>query len=247
MSVRANRGLFCVFAAWMMAFFADSLWAWSTPAATTTTLAVTSAGSTIAPGGSVVFGGVVKLTATVKSNGSAVTTGLVSFCDASAAYCTDIHQIGTAQLTSAGTAVVKFVPGIGSHSYKALFAGTPNGVLKTAGSASSTTAVTVTGIFPTTTTLVSSGSAGNYTLTASVTGLVNSSLLPGPAGMVSFPDTTSGNASLGTAALGVGSAALGFLNSSNPATDQSPYSVAWGTSMGMVFLISRSRTIAVSR
>ena len=39
-------------------------------------------------------------------------------------YCEDIHLLGTAQLTSAGTAVLKFIPGMGSHSYKAVFVGT---------------------------------------------------------------------------------------------------------------------------
>jgi hypothetical protein len=72
----------------------------------------------------VASGSVVTLTATVLSGATAVTTGLVNFCDATAAYCTDIHILGMAQLTSAGTATLKFVPGIGSHSYKAVFVGT---------------------------------------------------------------------------------------------------------------------------
>jgi hypothetical protein len=43
-----------------------------------------------------------------------------------------------------GTAVFKFRPGSGSHSYKAVFAGTPNGALAAAGSTSGSTALTVT-------------------------------------------------------------------------------------------------------
>jgi hypothetical protein len=83
---------------------------------TTTTLTLSSS--------SVASGTVVTLTAAV-SNGAAVTTGLVSFCNATAAYCENPSvAIGTAQLTSAGTAVIKLAPGIGSQSYKAIFNGT---------------------------------------------------------------------------------------------------------------------------
>ena len=88
---------------------------------TTTTLAVTSAGN---PVSTVTAGTVVTLTATVKAGITAVTPGQVNLCDATAAHCTDIHLLGTAQLTSAGTAAFKFIPGTGSHSYKAVFLGT---------------------------------------------------------------------------------------------------------------------------
>src|SRR5580700_5349647 len=73
---------------------------------TTTTLAITSSD---ARADSVSAGTVVTLTATVKSKAQAVTVGQVSFCEAEAKTCTDIHLLGTAQLTSAGTAVMKFV------------------------------------------------------------------------------------------------------------------------------------------
>jgi hypothetical protein len=75
----------------------------ATPAATTTTLAVTSAGKPVT---TVARGAVVTLTATVQSSGAVVTPGTVNFCDASVTYCTDIHLIGTAQLTNAGTATL---------------------------------------------------------------------------------------------------------------------------------------------
>ena len=116
------------------------------PPTTTTQLALTSGG---APVTVVTTGSVVTLTATVNSGVTAVTTGLVNFCDATAAYCTDIHLLGTAQLTSGGKAVLEFVPGIGSHTYKAVYAGTyTDGT-----SASSTAALTVTGKYPTTTSI----------------------------------------------------------------------------------------------
>ena len=69
-------------------------------------------------------GSVITLTATVTAGTSPVTPGQVDFCDAVATYCTDIHWLGTAQLTSAGIATLKLLPGNGSHSYKAVFRGT---------------------------------------------------------------------------------------------------------------------------
>ena len=92
--------------------------------------------STVAPGDA------VTLTAAV--NGGTVTQGLVNFCNAAATYCTDIQLIGSAQLTSAGTATFTLLPGIGVHSYRAVFAGT-NAV---GASASSAASLTVTGSYP---------------------------------------------------------------------------------------------------
>ena len=103
-------------------------------AATTTTLAITSGTGTVT---TVSSGTAVTLTATVKAGTAAVPLGVVKFCDASAAHCTDIHLLGTG-LLSAGSAVFKFVPGPGVHSYKAEFAGT------TADAASSSAAASTT-------------------------------------------------------------------------------------------------------
>ena len=100
--------------------------AWSGPQpawasqATTTTLSLTSGGNAVS---SVAGGTVVTLTATVQAGATALTLGQVNFCAATAASCTDIHLLGTAQLTSAGTAVLRFRPGPGSHSYQAVFLG----------------------------------------------------------------------------------------------------------------------------
>jgi hypothetical protein len=89
--------------------------------ATSTTIAITSGGNSVS---SVAAGTAVTLTAHVNAGGTAVTPGQVNFCDASATTCTDIHLLGTAQLIGAGTATLTFRPGIGSLSYKAVFAGT---------------------------------------------------------------------------------------------------------------------------
>jgi len=190
-------------------------------ATTTTTLAVTSGGSPVT---TVTSGSVVTLTATVKVGSTPVTPGRVNFCDATAAYCTDIHLLGTAQLTSAGTAALKFRPGIGSHSYKAVFVATNSD----AASSSSASALTVTGKYPTTATITQGGVAGNYTLTATVAGYVNETGLASPTGTVSFLDTSNGNSVLGTAALGTGVSGLGWLNSQTPATGGNPSSVVVG-------------------
>jgi len=187
------------------------------PAASTTSLAVTSGANAVT---SVSAGTVVTLTASVVSNSLPVTPGLVKFCDASAAHCEDIHIVGTAQLTSAGTAVIKFRPGLGSHSYKAVFAGT----IRTASSTSATATLTVTGPPRTATAITQSGSVGDYTLVATVGGLASS----GPTGTVSILDSSDGNAVRGTAELSASTPGLSFLNSSNPATGQYSYSIAEG-------------------
>jgi hypothetical protein len=132
----------------------------------------------------------------VAAGSKAVTVGQVNFCNASATYCTDIYLLGTAQLTSAGTAVFRFIPGIGSHRYKAVFRGTPNSTQAYAASTSDTVTLTVTGTSPTTTAIAPSGGAGNYSLTATVTGHINAPSLPAPAGSVSFLDTADNNLSL---------------------------------------------------
>jgi hypothetical protein len=160
---------------------------------TTTTLALSSA--------SVTAGTVVTFTAAV-SNPSAVTTGTVNFCDATKTSCTGLGLLGTAQLTSAGTAVIKLVPGVGSHSYKAVFAGI-TGTSDSSVSSAQPLTVTATGKFSTTTAISSSGSAGNYTLTGTVAGAG----IPGPTGSVSFVDTTNGNFVLGSASLGASTSA----------------------------------------
>src|SRR5271168_2662309 len=170
----------------------SQVWAFAQPA--TTTLAVTSGGSTVT---TVTAGSVVTLTATVTAGGTPTTPGQVSFCDATAKYCTDIHLLGTAQLAN-GTATLKFRPGVGSHSYKAVLAEPANlGPSASTASPLTVTAAAVTAPVATTTYLESSGTPNIFSLTAAVPGDGNAL----PTGMVSFLDTSNGNAVLGTAAL----------------------------------------------
>jgi hypothetical protein len=129
---------------------------------------------------------------------AAVNPGQVKFCDATAAHCEDSALLTTAQLTSAGIATFKFRPGVGSHSYEAIFVGTHSYAKST--STTATLSVTVAGPYPTTTAIIASGPPGNYSLTATVVG-IGSSILS-PTGDATFTDTTSGNVPLGTAVLG---------------------------------------------
>jgi hypothetical protein len=205
-----------------MALCGGAVRAWAASAATTTTLAITSGGSAVS---TVNSGSVVTLTATVTSGGTPVTVGQVDFCDATATYCTDIHLLSTAQLTKSGKASMKFRPGVGSHGYKAVFAGTPNGTSNYSGSTSSTVTLTVTEAIPTTTSIAVSGIVGNYSLTATVTG---SGSAVSPTGSVSILDTSNGNALLETAALKTGTNAVSWTNNTGAPTGVYPDSIATG-------------------
>jgi hypothetical protein len=182
---------------------------------TTTQLTITSAGSPVTSTSS---GSVVTLTAMVVSGNSSVTVGQVNFCDATAAACTGTHLFGTAQLTTAGTAALSFVPGVGSHSYKAVFLGTSSA----ASSTSSASPLTVTGGSPSTTTITSTGSTGAYSLTATVAGIGSAA----PTGNVSILNASNGNAVLDTAPLTANPAAFNLVNLTNPTVTAEPIDVS---------------------
>jgi hypothetical protein len=132
----------------------------------------------------------------------------VNFCNASAKYCTDISILGSAQITSAGTAVIKFRPGIGSRSYKAVFLGTNT----YSGSASNASALTVTGTagpFATASSIAETGAWGNYTLTGTLT---EAGGTVAPTGTISFLDASNGNSVLATGSLGAAVAGIGWPN-----------------------------------
>ncbi|MFP5226749.1 MAG: FG-GAP-like repeat-containing protein [Acidobacteriota bacterium] len=182
---------------------------------TATTLQISSGGKAAT---SVAAGSVVSLTASVAAGSTTLTTGTVSFCTAGATGCDPTHLVGTAQLTSAGIATLHFVPGMGVHSYKAVFAGVGNNTT----SASAAATLTVTATQPTTTTIAQSGSAGNYTLTATVAGQG----AVAPSGSVSFIDTSNNNSVLATAALANAKATISWANPQSPTV--SNYAVVLG-------------------
>jgi hypothetical protein len=188
---------------------------------TTAMLSVTSGGAAVTTAAS---GSVVTLTATVNAGGIPVTPGQVNFCDASAAACRNTYLLGTAQLTAAGTATLKFRPGIGSHNYKAVFVGTN----KFGGSASSVSALAVTGTIGTlasTMTIAKSGAWGTYALSAMVTEAGNTAL---PTGSVAFVDTSNGNSVLQTVALASGATGIDWPNPQGLTTNTGSQAVALG-------------------
>lgn len=185
----------------------------SAATATTTALAVSPQGplTTLAAGSS------VTLTATVTAGSAVVSPGQVVFCDATAEFCQNSAALGIAQLTPAGTAILRLVPGIGTHSYKAVFTGTK----RNSSSTSSPQTLTVTGTNAPKVTITSSGSPGGYSLAGTVNG---SGLLPFT-GTVSFLDT-SNNFTLGTATLSTASLHQSSYASSSPSTGLEPSSIA---------------------
>ncbi|MGB6482580.1 MAG: VCBS repeat-containing protein [Candidatus Acidiferrales bacterium] len=174
---------------------------------------------------SVPSGSVITLSAKVTSGAVAVMVGQVQFCDAVASNCSDIYLLGTVPLTAAGTAVLKFIPGVGNHNYRAIFMGTVNGSSKFSKSVSAAEPLSVVEILPSTTTISATGTSGNYTMASTVT--ASGSVAP-VAGSVSFLDTSNGNNSIATVSLVSGTPVLGFLNSSNPPAGDSAWSMTTG-------------------
>jgi uncharacterized repeat protein (TIGR01451 family) len=189
-----------------------------TKAATVTSLSIKANGSEVS---SVAAGTVTTLTAQVTTAGANVSPGQVNFCDATVAYCTDVHILATAQLTSSGTATYKFRPGIGSHSYKAVFIGTQS----YAGSISTASPLSVTGTagpFSTATSIAETGAWGNYTLTGTVTEAGGTTA---PIGTLSFLDASNGNSVIGGGSLGAATAGVGWPNPGSLTKTQGTYFV----------------------
>ncbi|MDQ2840004.1 MAG: FG-GAP-like repeat-containing protein, partial [Acidobacteriota bacterium] len=147
-------------------------------------------------------GSVVILTATVKAGGTSLAGGTVTFRDT---YNRITQVLGTVQVQSSpvasvGTAALaKQLGGIGTHAVVAVF----NATSAYAASPSATQNVTVTGLYPTTASLIQTGgSAGNYSLAATITGLGSTSAFP--TGNMTLQDTSNSNLLLQTAGLVAG-------------------------------------------
>jgi len=179
----------------LLSVCAGAVSAWAASTATTTTL--TTSKKTV--NGRQIFVMVAKVTPT------AVTQGLVRFYDGST-------LLGTAQIVNTGTKYpvgtanlsVEMYPG--SHSLKAVFAGTGDYA-----ESSSTVAAVAANAGTATTTITSSGSVGNYTLTGTVTAI---GIKP-PTGQVDFENQTQGNVSIGAAALGAATLKRDFATAVN--------------------------------
>ena len=189
-----------------LAAFSFAMQAAAASVATTTTLAITSSAG---PATSVQLGTILTLTATVTAGGAPATSGLVTFCDATAPRCADAAVLGRAQLmhsgASAGTATVKMPFSVGSHSVTAVLIANSS----YQGSTSPAQSFNITADLATTTVLQSTGTAPSYTLNATVAG--GPSATAGPSGNVTFADLTNGNTSLGSATVGNPVSSLSFL------------------------------------
>ena len=164
-------------------------------------LAATSSTSTtlgITPASPVAPGAVLTLTATVASGGTPVGAGLVTFCNTAAAHCEDSAVLGTAALTPSGTATTHLRLGPGITGIAAMFQGTKTYAASTSAAQSITVAPA--------TSISATGSAGNYTLTGTVT-VPNSQAL---SGTVSFMDASNGNYLLGSATLASSAVPMSF-------------------------------------
>jgi hypothetical protein len=169
----------------------------------------------------------VTLTATVKNYaGNPVLTGTVVFCDGSVTVCLKGHALGSESLVvptspqNVGTAHLTITPTPGTHKYAAVFLGiglAPNVALQPSTSAAYN--FTVIGPYgPTSTTLTSSGSPGNYTLNAKV--VATGSKTVKPTGSVSFFDTSNANFNLGSSPLGPTTFSFGFNGPISPTPPQ---------------------------
>ena len=210
--------------------------------ATATTLAitnpVTSAASTPTDPTPVPYKTPITLTATVTyipapippattSPAVPVTTGLVLFCDASAAVCENNSALGLVQVTLPtaanpnSTATLKLGSGpLGNHNYRAVYLA--NNLY--ASSSSNSVTYIVTGTYASSTTIGSTGSVGNYTLSGTVAG-VGAVVSPGPSGYVNFLDTSAGNNPLGPSQ-SLGTVTLSTTFASAPG---SPFDIATDT------------------
>ncbi len=189
----------------------------SAQTATTTTLTVSPL--------SAANGSVFTMTAIVKAGATSLTGGTVTFRDT---YGSVTQTLGTVQVQSAngtkGNAVLRQrLGGLGSHSIVATF-----NPPKTYLTSSATQGVSVTGLYPTTASLTSTGVAGNYSLTTTIVG--SGILNLWPSGNVSLLDTNNSNYPLGSGSLVAGASGQQTIaGSTSPVTvGNGPLSVVTG-------------------
>jgi hypothetical protein len=151
----------------------------------------------ITPGTSVNAGTAITLTATIPGG----YPGTVTFCTANAAQCS------AAQLNSSGIATLKFIPGVGTYSIVAAFAGTSTEGASS--SAAQTLTINGAGNYLSSTSIAATGVPGNYTLTGTVTGFG----IVAPSGTVNFLDTTA-STTIGSATLDPATLGFGFVQAS---------------------------------
>ncbi len=188
------------------------------------TLTVTSSGSAVT---SVPSGTEVTLAVSATASGSPVNPGTVTFCDVFAyGLSGQCGALGSAQLTSSGTASIIVRPGIGTHSLQAIFAGTQSD----GAGASIPAPLTVTGKYPTSTGPFSQEILTDNSWRVSVNVLGTAPAQHFPSGTVQFLDQSNGNAVVATALLTPADAINHVFNTGAqaPATGTTPFSIATG-------------------
>lgn len=167
---------------------------------------------------------VLTATATSVSGGTPIRAGQVTFTyQETVNGVTFSGSFGSVSLSANGTAVLTTRPPAGTYVVTAALSGTA-----TAGASTSTPqmlTIAGNGSYGSTTELVSSGSVGDYTLTATVSGFG----FGAPAGTLSFLNTTNGNQPLATAVLDPTTVAQGLVPlSTAPPTASNVQFVATG-------------------
>jgi hypothetical protein len=160
----------------------------------------------VSPANPVSAGTIVTLTANVLASRRPVTLGTVKFCNAAVMGCELGGGLyGSTQLTSTGTATLIMSFGAGINTVKAVFVST--NVNTTSTSSTATINVSPLPIFPSLTSLTSSGNPGNYTLDGSVSAPGRQPLT----GTIGFTDLSNGNLQLLTTSLGPSARSFGTI------------------------------------
>ncbi len=216
---------FSFLAALNLAFFMPPLLALpATP--TTTTLAVSSAGTPVSAVSAPVA---VTITATVQASGTPVSPGQVKFCDLSInSQCAGAAYLGLSQVTTAGTATLVKRFGFGAHSIQAYFLGT-HSYAKSQSAATPLNQRWKPGASFAHIATSSGSTTGSYDLTVNLTGLAGVAVPPAPAGTVLFLDTSNGNTEVASGTLAAsGTPTLSAVSVFQPFTITSPIKLVVG-------------------
>jgi hypothetical protein len=173
----------------------------------------------VSPSGPIFAGAMVTMTATV-TDPDIVSTGFVNFCDATRSTCLPGDGLyGTAQLTRSGTATFRTRFGTGSNDIVAVFVPTKSNL----GSRSLTVNINVgaSAIYPSITSLTSSGGPGNYTLSGEVVAFGRQAM----SGMLDLLNITANNSQIGATSLSEPGFNFAFPASNNTGTQPTSVTV----------------------
>ena len=181
----------------------------------------TTTGLIVSPSTPQAVGTVETLTATVSVSGTATTApGTVVFCDdigqatANLGACGFKATLGTAQITSAGTAVLKTRLSPGTHSLYAKFRGTPGAGTPLAASSSFSSAISYTvsvtaSTYPIASVIQATGNPGAFSLTDTLVTVPGGATPSATGPVTTFTDTTA-STTLGSVSYGATSSSIGL-------------------------------------